>query len=44
MALKLDIGDRFPDVELTDEREHKRSLSSIADGQPTILALFRGPW
>lgn len=44
MPLKLAIGDRFPSLELPDQRGEMQSIESIVDGKPTILAFFRGPW
>ena len=44
MPLKLEIGDLFPDLELSDDRDQKLSISTVANGQPLILAFFRGPW
>ena len=44
MPLKLKPGDRFPDLTLPDHTGESRSISSLADGQPLILAFFRGPW
>jgi peroxiredoxin len=44
MPLKFDVGDRFPDWELTDDRGQKQTISGLADRQPLVLAFFRGPW
>lgn len=44
MALKLKPGDRFPDLTLPDDTGRPIAISALADGQPLILAFFRGPW
>lgn len=44
MPLRLKPGDRFPDLELPDETGRSVSISALADGQPLLLAFFRGPW
>ena len=44
MSLNLTVGDRFPDVTMTDDRGNDRSVSEVANGQPLFLAFFRGPW
>jgi peroxiredoxin len=44
MPLQLQVGDRFPDVTLPDDRGESRSISEVADGKPLFLAFFRGPW
>ena len=44
MPLNLNVGDRFPDVTMTDDRGQVRPISDVVDGQPLFLAFFRGPW
>lgn len=44
MALNRNVGDRFPDVTLVDDRGQARTIGEVADGQPLFLAFFRGPW
>lgn len=44
MPLNLEVGDRFPDVTMIDDRAQSRSISEVADGRPLFLAFFRGPW
>lgn len=44
MPLRLDVGDRFPDVSMIDDRGRSRSVGEVADGQPLFVAFFRGPW
>ena len=44
MPLQLDVGDRFPDVTMLDDRSQPRSIAEVADGRPLFLAFFRGPW
>lgn len=44
MPLRLEIGDRFPDVTMADHDGTPRSISEIADGTALFLAFFRGPW
>ena len=44
MALNIGVGDRFPDVTMVDDRGAARSIGELADGQPLVLAFFRGPW
>ncbi len=44
MPLQYEIGQKFPSVELVDDREKKTTIAEIAGGQPLVLALYRGPW
>ena len=44
MALKYDVGQKFPSIRLVDDREREVSIAELAGGQPLILAFFRGPW
>ena len=44
MPLKFDVGQKFPEVSLLDDREKEFSIADWAGGQPSILAFFRGPW
>ena len=44
MPLNLDVGDRFPDVSLTDDSGTEISISAVANRRPLFLAFFRGPW
>ena len=44
VPLNLNVGDRFPDVTMTDDRGQVRPISDVVDGQPLFLAFFRGPW
>lgn len=44
MPLNLKVGDRFPDHKMLDDTGAEVSISSVAQGQPLFLALFRGPW
>lgn len=44
MPLNLNVGDRFPDVTMTDDRGQTRRITDVVDGQPLFLAFFRGPW
>jgi peroxiredoxin len=44
MPLKLKPGDRFPDLSVPDHTGEVHSIAQVADGQPLILAFFRGPW
>lgn len=44
MALNRNVGDRFPDVTMVDDRGQARTISEVGDGQPLFLAFFRGPW
>ena len=44
MPLRFDVGDRFPSLPLVDDRERAISIAALAEGQPLILAFYRGPW
>jgi peroxiredoxin len=44
MALKYEIGQKFPSVSLVDDREREVSIADLAEGRPLILAFYRGPW
>ena len=44
MALKYEVGQKFPSVSLLDDRERAVSIAELAEGRPLILAFFRGPW
>lgn len=44
MPLNLQVGDRFPDVTLPNDRGQRVAISDVAKGQPLFLAFFRGPW
>ncbi len=44
MPLRYAVGDKFPSFLLLDEREREVSLADLAEGQPLILAFYRGPW
>lgn len=44
MALKYEVGQKFPDITLMDERNKAVSIAELADNRPMIIAFFRGPW
>ena len=44
MALKYEVGQKFPDITLMDERNKAVSIAERADKRPMIIAFFRGPW
>ena len=44
MALKYDVGQKFPSMTLLDDGEHEVSIAEVAGGRPLILAFYRGPW
>lgn len=44
MALKYDVGQKFPSLSLVDDQEHAVSIAELAEGQPLIIAFYRGPW
>ncbi len=44
MALRYDIGEKFPSVSLIDDRERETSIAELASDQPLFLAFYRGPW
>ena len=44
MALKFEVGQKFPSVSLLDDRAGEVSIEKLAKGGPLILAFYRGPW
>ncbi len=44
MALKYEVGQKFPSVSLLDDRKRAVSIADLAERRPLILAFFRGPW
>jgi peroxiredoxin len=40
----LVVGRKIPDLELTDHRSQRVSLSTLAQGFPLILTFYRGYW
>jgi hypothetical protein len=44
MHPELVVGGTFPDLELTDHRHQRVSLSALAQGFPLILTFYRGYW
>ena len=44
VPLKYHVGQQFPSMSLIDDREQEVSIAELADGQPLILAFYRGPW
>jgi peroxiredoxin len=40
----LVVGGKIPDLELTDHRNQRVSLSALAQGFPLILTFYRGYW
>ena len=44
MPLKLKVGDVFPSLSLSDDRDNETSIEEVADGRPLIFAFYRGPW
>ena len=44
MPLKYEVGQKFPSLALTDDREQEVSIEEVGGGQPLILAFYRGPW
>ncbi len=44
MALRYEVGQKFPAVSLVDDQERSGSIAELAGGQPLILAFYRGPW
>jgi peroxiredoxin len=40
----LIVGGKMPDLELTDHRGQRVSLSALAQGFPLILTFYRGYW
>lgn len=44
MALRYQVGQKFPEISLIDERENEKSIAELAQRQPLILVFYRGPW
>lgn len=44
MALEYAVGQKFPDLSLTDDCGNQLSIAEVAGRQPLFLAFFRGPW
>lgn len=44
VALHYEVGQRFPDTRLLDERGQSTSIAEVAGGRPLILVFYRGPW
>ncbi len=44
MPLKYEVGQKFPSLSLVDDREREVSIQEVGEGQPLILAFYRGPW
>ncbi len=44
MALKYEVGQKFPLISLVDDREREVSIAELAEDQPLIVACYRGPW
>ena len=44
MALKYQVGQKFPSVSLVDDHDRTVSIEQVAASQPLILAFYRGPW
>ena len=44
MALKYQVGQKFPLMSLLDDRDKEVSIADLAGGQPLILSFYRGPW
>ncbi len=44
MPLKYEVGQKFPDLSLTDDRGNVMSIAEVAERQPLFLAFYRGPW
>lgn len=42
--MKLDPGERFPDLDLPDHTNRPRLLSDVASGDPVVLLFSRGWW
>jgi peroxiredoxin len=40
----LVVGGKIPDLELTDHRSQRVSLSALAQGFPRFLTFYRGSW
>jgi peroxiredoxin len=44
MPLQYGVGDKFPSIQLKDDRDQNVSIEALSGGMPLILAFFRGPW
>ena len=44
MALEYEVGQKFPDVSLTDDSGNPVSIAEVAERRPLFLAFYRGPW
>jgi peroxiredoxin len=44
MHSQLVVGGKMPDLELTDHRQQRVTLSALAQGFPLILCFYRGYW
>jgi peroxiredoxin len=44
MHPELVVGGKMPDLELTDHRQQRVTLSALAQGFPLILCFYRGYW
>ena len=44
MALRYEVGQKFPSTSLADDRESSVTIAELAGGRPLILAFYRGPW
>ena len=44
MHPQLIVGGRMPDLELTDHRNQRVTLSAVAGGFPLLLSFYRGYW
>ncbi len=44
MPLQYEVGQKFPERSLVDDRGKEVTIEEVAGGQPLILAFYRGPW
>lgn len=44
MALEYQVGQKFPSIDLVDDRGQAVTVADVAGGRPLILAFYRGPW
>ena len=44
MPLQCEVGQKFPEMSLVDDRGNPVTIEEVAGGQPLILAFYRGPW
>ncbi len=44
MPLRFEVGQKFPDISLVDDRENEVGIAELAAGQPLLLVFYRGPW